>query len=161
MLVDASGLIAMARIGQLDLLVELAGPPHTTPTVLAEATEPDEPGASEIDQLADDGGIVQVDGPDDDKVLGDLVDLGLGPGEASLVAVDRSEDLLVVDDANARQAARSRGLPFTGLLGLLVAAADRGRLAPGRGLKVLKALARSDFRMTVELYDWAREQMEA
>lgn len=163
MLVDASGLIAMARIGQADLLPELVGPLHTTPTVLSEATEPDEPGAHRIEELVDRGDLALVEAPHADTgtdATEQLAALGLGPGEASLIAACKPRDTLVLDDANARRVAQARGLPFTGLLGLLVAAVDRGRLSPARGLAIVRALARSDFRMTVELYDWAREEME-
>ncbi len=161
MLVDASGLIALARIGRLQILPTVVGRVHVTRAVLAEATEPDEPGAGAILDLVNEGIITVIDPPDTDE--GDpegLTELGLGPGEASLIVACREKDTLVLDDGNARRAARARGRRLTGLLGLLVAAVEQGRLTRDTGLGTLRALARSDFRMTVELYDWARERME-
>lgn len=147
----------MVRIGELDLLGALLGRFHVTPAVLSEATEPDEPGASSITELAEEGPMVILENR---EVPGDLLDLGLGPGEASLIAACRPEDRIVLDDLNARRVARARELRYTGLLGLLVTAVETDRLPAERGIDLLKALSRSDFRMTVDLYDWARERME-
>lgn len=163
MLLDASGLIALARIGRLQILPTVVGRVHVTRAVLAEATEPDEPGAGAILDLVDEGSITLIETADKDEgeeAVQALTELGLGPGEASLIAACTEQDTLVLDDGNARRAARARGLRLTGLLGLLVAAVERGRLPRDEGIDTLRALARSDFRMTVELYDWARERME-
>lgn len=156
-LVDTSALIAMSRIGELDLLADLLDRFHVTPAVFSEATEPDEPGASSITALEAEGSLVLLESQ---EVPEKLLELGLGPGEASLIAACRPEDRLVLDDANARRVAQARELRFTGLLGLMVTAVETGNLSTKRGLGVLKALARSDFRMTVEMYDWARERMK-
>lgn len=156
-LVDASGLIALARIGRLELLGHLLGTVHVTRSVLSEVTEPDEPGADRIERLVEAGDIRVVE---DDEAPEPLLDLGLGPGEASLIAASGPDDHVILDDRNARRAAQARGIRFTGLLGLLVAGVRGGYLDATEGISVLRALARSDFRMTVELYDWARERME-
>ena len=94
---------------------------------------------------------------------GDAVELrkyGLDLGEASLFLAARADDRLVLDEANARRFAESKGLKFTGLIGLLVAAVKTKKLTKEKALETLNALARSDFRISLPLYLWALEKIE-
>ncbi len=52
--------------------------------------------------------------------------LGAGEREAIALAEELGADLLLIDDAKARREARRRGLPVTGTLAVLVAAAEHG-----------------------------------
>lgn len=156
-LVDASSLIALTNIGALDLLKRLFGTIHTTPVVQEEVVVGDQPGHTALAATFDDS-IITHDAP---KVPDDpLPRLGLGPGETSLLHLARDADLLLIDDRNARRYADVHGLRRKGLLGLLVTAVTRGRLDPDEGLQLLRRLAESDFRMTIELYQWAIGRIE-
>ena len=48
-----------------------------------------------------------------------------------------------------------------GLLGLLLAGARKGKIAPDRARQVLRRLVQSGFRLATELYDEAMEQLGA
>jgi len=66
----------------------------------------------------------------------------------------------VLDEANARRFAEAMRLKFTGLIGLLVAAARIEQPKNEKVLSILEKLARSDFRMSSDLYLWAQEEIE-
>jgi predicted nucleic acid-binding protein len=89
----------------------------------------------------------------------ELRKFGLGLGEASLLLAARREDRLVLDEPNARRFAESKGLRFTGLIGLLVAAVKTKRLEREKAVDVLKKLARSDFRLSSDLLLWAEAEI--
>jgi len=57
-----------------------------------------------------------------------LAHLGAGEREAILLAQELRADVLLIDEADGRQAARSRALTVTGTLGVLERAAERGLL---------------------------------
>ncbi len=69
-------------------------------------------------------------------------------------------DRLILDDRGARALAQARNIPHTGLLGLLVMGVQAQRLEPNPTLDILSRLARTDFRMTVDLYDWAQKKIK-
>jgi hypothetical protein len=92
--VDASTLIALARIGQLSLLLEMTRGVHITSQVLAEVDVPDRPEAEAIQSVLKEGwiSIHEVTG------LKRPPANGLGKGEASLFDAASDVDLLVLDD---------------------------------------------------------------
>jgi predicted nucleic acid-binding protein len=57
-----------------------------------------------------------------------LAHLGAGEREAILLAQEVRAEVLLMDEQDGRQAARSRGLTVTGTLGVLERAAERGLL---------------------------------
>jgi predicted nucleic acid-binding protein len=57
-----------------------------------------------------------------------LAHLGAGEREAILLAQELQADVLLIDEEEGRQAARSRALTVTGTLGVLERAAERGLL---------------------------------
>lgn len=155
-LVDASTLIALARIGELSGLRDLAGTAHATTAVLAEASRSKYPDSAPVDAARREGWLVEVRS----RTASADPAYGMGPGEASLFEAWAPGDLLVVDDGDARRLAQARSIPFTGLLGLLVGGAREGLVQRDRSLQVLEGLARSRFRMTADLYAWARRELE-
>ncbi|MHB8584771.1 MAG: hypothetical protein ACYDDF_02895 [Thermoplasmatota archaeon] len=154
--VDASTLIALAKIGHLDVLRLVGGEVWTTTQVLAEVDFPDRPEVEQIQNAVKHGWIRKHESRD----LRATSRFGLGRGEASLFEAAAAHDLLVLDDLAARRVSEVQGRPRTGLLGLLVAGASEGKLPKGRALAVLDALANSTFRMNVDLYRSIRNQLE-
>jgi len=77
---------------------------------------------------------------------------GLHPGEAAALSLARElgADLLLIDEARGRKAARERRLPFTGTIGVLELAADRGLVDLPQAFARLK---QTDFWISDELLD--------
>lgn len=121
--VNASPLITLAKIGRLDLLAAqdrsvivpqpvldeiLAGPEGDPARLAFEASPP-----AEIRNA-----------PTDPAVLA----WNLGRGETAVLSLARAEGALaVIDDREARVAARVLGLRFTGTLGIVIQAVRAGR----------------------------------
>lgn len=151
-LVDASAIIHLARIGELELLRTLLGEIHLTQEVAEEVNSGPEP--LDLSSHAYESWITIL--PRRQR----FPRLGLGRGEASLLVEVRTGDRLVLDDAQARAVADARGLEHVGLLGLLVAAANPSKVSPGRALEVLDALVATEFRLSPALYAGARKLIE-
>ncbi|MBS1263588.1 MAG: hypothetical protein MAG715_00771 [Methanonatronarchaeales archaeon] len=155
-LVDASTLIALAQIGELELLRDVFGGVHATKEVLKEASNPDHPEREAVEEAVRSGWLREAACDGNPEVYRRY---GVDMGEATLFLAHREGDTLVVDDGNARRFADVKGMSHTGLLGVLVAGWEEGRIARDRARNVLDELAEGDFRMTVELYGWAKKRL--
>lgn len=150
-LVDSSTLIALAKIGELDILREIFGNVNITIVIRGEVLRGNYPETKVLKAaMAEWVEVINYEGD-----ASELRKFGLGLGEASLLLAARREDRLVLDESNARRFAESNGLRFTGLIGLLVAAVKTKRLEREKAVDVLKKLARSDFRLSSDLLLWA------
>ena len=127
---DTGPLIALARIGRLDLLRRLYGRIVVPPAVHIElAVDSNRPGAKVLAGAFAAGWIV-VEVVLDSSARLELDQL-LGPGEAEAIALAQQEGarFLLVDDARGRRTARARKIPVVGLAGVLLVAKSRGELA--------------------------------
>ncbi len=154
-LVDSSTLIALAKIGELDILREIFGKVAITIVIRGEVLRGNYPETKVLKAAMDEW--VEVINHEGDA--SELRKFGLGLGEASLLLAARREDRLVLDEPNARRFAESKGLRFTGLIGLLVATVKTKRLEREKAVDVLKKLARSDFRLSSDLLLWAEAEI--
>lgn len=136
---NSSAIIALDRIGQLDLLSELFAQLIVPPAVVREVAPIQLPDWVTEQRLA------QPVGP---HVL--RAALGDGESEAISLAVELQARWIILDDRAARRLAQSLGLPVIGTLGLLLAAKRRGLLAAVR--PSLDALVRYGFHVASELY---------
>jgi uncharacterized protein len=146
---DASTLIALARIGQLELLVRTGARVVIPREVYEEVVVRGEgkPGAIEVREAA----WIETRGvADHNMVTGFRTVLHAGESEAIVLAKEIDADLLILDDGEARDAARSAGLSVVGLLAFLVLAKERGTIEQVRPL--LDALRRQGFFMSDDLY---------
>lgn len=137
---NTSALIALERVGQLDLLQQLYGNVVIPPAVAQEAAP----------RLVLPNWIMEhaLTQPLDPLML--AASLGLGETEAIGLALELNADRVVLDDAPARRLAKSLGLPSIGTLGILLAA-KRCRILPAVR-PVLDALIRSGFYVAPKLY---------
>ena len=147
---DTGPLIALARIGQLDLLRRLYGRVVVPPAVHTElAIDSNRPGAKALAGVFA-AGWADVVAVTDASVRLELDQL-LGPGEAEAIALAEQEDtrFLLIDDARGRRTARSRGIPVVGVAGMLLVAKSRGELAAVG--PVLDRLSSAGYRLSPRL----------
>lgn len=155
-LIDSSSLIALTKVGCIDLLRKVFGNIYITEEIRKEAASGNTSDALIIKENINNW-IKIV------KPRSRYYNLkGLNKGEQSLLAYakENKDCILILDEVEARTIAESEGFSYTGTLGLLVFAYETKKITKNEVLKIIKKLARSDFRMTVELYDWALEKIE-
>ncbi len=156
-LIDSSTLIALAKIGKLNMLEIIFKEIFITAVIKEELLREDFP-ETEIFKDAINRWINIIDYKGKPE---EFRKYGLDAGEASLFLAAKANDRLVLDEANARRFAESKGLKFTGLLGLIVAAAGAKKITKELALETINKLSSGDFRMNLELYLWAREKIES
>lgn len=150
LVLDASPLITLARIGSLSLLRPLAEEIIIPDAVYAECVSraSGRPGSIEIAQA---DWIIHRAVENRIRVDHLHTRVGLGEAEAIILAREIGSDAIVVlDDATARQIATQEGCRVVGLLGLLVLAKKRGLLQAVRPL--LDAMRTSGFFVGSDLY---------
>lgn len=146
---DASALINLARIGELDLLRRLYGelliPEAVWREVVVEGAG--QPGAEEVGAAS---WIETRDVANENLVRALRQDLDAGEAEAIALALEVGADLLLMDERLGRETARHLDVRYVGLIGVLVAAKRSGvidaiksrlnRLREGAGFRVSAAL---------------------
>lgn len=132
---DASPIITLAKVGHLDLLVELASDIGIPLAVIREITAGPEgdPGQRALKSGWGKRMAASYIRP---EVLG--WSLGAGESEVLSVALEKSGWTAVIDDAAARACARSLDVPVIGTLGVVLRAKRRGMIASAA--KVIREL---------------------
>jgi predicted nucleic acid-binding protein len=146
---NSGPLIALARIGHLDLLQSLYGQLRIPPAVRDEviASGRGRPGAVEVDSAP---WIQTVKTRDATAVQLLRERLDAGESAAIVLAIELRADLLLIDEARGRRVAEARGLSQIGTLGTLLLAKKRGLVTAVTPL--LDALTAAGFRLGPELY---------
>jgi predicted nucleic acid-binding protein len=72
--------------------------------------------------------IIQVS----DKAKQELLEMQIDKGEASAIALalENENSILIIDDSKARKLAQNLKLDFTGTIGVIIAAKQKGVLSP-------------------------------
>jgi predicted nucleic acid-binding protein len=150
---DATTLIGLARIDQLDLLTLLPEPTRVTGWVWEEvAGDPDKPGVAALERARDAGLLVVVEEGDPEAFP------QLDPGESTvLTAAAAARAAVVLDERKARALLEldpqlKRAIrQVTGIIGLILLAKRRGRIPAVRPL--LDELRRQSFWIGQRFYD--------
>jgi predicted nucleic acid-binding protein len=146
---DASTLIALAQIGQLEILARTDArvmiPREVYEEVVVRGVG--KPGATEVREAS---WIETSEVTDHSMVARFRAVLHAGESEAIVLAKEIDADLIILDDGEARDTARSEGLSVVGLLAFLVMAKERRTIEQVRLL--LDALKQQGFFMSDELY---------
>lgn len=150
--VDASTLIALGSIGELELLATLDGSPVVASAVRAEVTT--EPAATALKQFLDDHGT-ERGLPDDARrrgkeVLGDETPSGDAAVVGAVLAAD-GETGVVSDDRRVRTTARGPGATVTGTIGVVGRAVMVGTLDEQGAKRRLDRLDERGLHTTAEL----------
>jgi predicted nucleic acid-binding protein len=124
-IVNASPLILLAKVGQLDLLARMANilvPAAVRAEILAGPV--DDPARQAIE--AGWGGEVTVS-----STPGEVLEWGLGAGETEVLAaaLEHRGARVMLDDAQARACASTLGLPVIGTIGAVLRAKALGLLS--------------------------------
>jgi predicted nucleic acid-binding protein len=146
---DASTLIALARIGQLDIL-PLVGAQVVIPMAVYEEVVVKGAGKPGSDAIRQASWIETREVFARDLVRQFRTFLGIGESEVIALAKESDADLILLDDADARETAFSEGLDVVGLLAFLVLAKENGAIKLVRPL--LNALRRQGFFFSDDLY---------
>lgn len=146
---DASTLIALARIGQLDILMRV-GARVMIPRGVYEEVVVKGVGKPGADEIRDASWIETHEVADRDVVARFRAILHAGESEAIALAKEIETDLIILDDEEARNMALAEGLRVVGLLAFLILAKDRGMISHVRPL--LDALRRQGFFIGDALY---------
>jgi predicted nucleic acid-binding protein len=122
--VNTTPIIALALIGQLDLLQHLYGEVVIPPAVQREvlAGVPPQSGVAELK----DARWLRAIALQDPQRADLLADLDRGEAEVIALAQELGADLVIIDERLARRHAERIGLTLTGTLGVLLRAKERG-----------------------------------
>lgn len=146
---DASTLIALARIGQLDILPQIGAHVVIPMAVYDEVVVKGagKPGSDEIRQAS---WIETREVADRDVVAQFRTVLGAAESEVIALAKESDAALIILDDADARGTAFAEGLDVVGLLAFLVLAKEEGKINQVRPL--LDTLRQQGFFISDDLY---------
>ncbi len=148
---DSGPIIALASIGQLELLHQLFDEVLVPPAARGEIL--DETSAAALSAA----GWVKIQPPQDNlAVLFLRNDFGAGESETIVVAKEIGADWTLLDDLTARRKAQTIGLSVIGTLGLLLMAKTSGYLPTIKPL--VDDLKLNGFRMSAELYTRVLQQ---
>jgi predicted nucleic acid-binding protein len=126
---DTSILCYLILIEETQLLPELFTEILIPPAVREELAHPDAPGVVR-DWMANPPAWLTVGNAPADSKDREIQRLDPGEREVILLAEQMNMDLLLLDDWKAREIARERGLPITGLIGILVKALEKQLVDP-------------------------------
>ena len=147
---DSSPLIALARIGRLELLNSLFGKLLLPNGVWRELVATNIPRAG-ADEIAAAEWIERRAVSDCDWVNLLRQDLGAGESEAIVLAKEVNADLLLMDERRGRSAAMRLGLKVSGLVGVLIEAREQ-KLLPNADIVADELVSKAGFWLSKELY---------
>ncbi|MFC6718456.1 hypothetical protein ACFQGT_00640 [Natrialbaceae archaeon GCM10025810] len=163
---DATTLIALGTIGELEVLASLEGPIVVLPTVRDEVTT--EPARATVDRFLERDGVKSTPEPElryDDrarKILGESEsngDVRLIAAVLSYVTADEPVGV-VSDDRRVRTVARGLGATVTGTIGAIVTAVEAG-LPADEAKGMVRRVDEHGLHMTAELRAKADELVDA
>lgn len=131
---DASVLIILDKIDQLDLLYKIYGEIYTTEEINKEFNKP----------LPDWISIANIHDQKYLRFIHTFVDLG--EATAIAFATEKSDSLLILDDLKARKLTKQLDLKFTGTLGVINKAKEIGIIDKVKPL--IDNLRKTDFRLS-------------
>jgi len=120
---DASTLIGLARIGQLNLLRKLYSQIIIPQAVFEEVSKEKKAGSEKISKAS----YIKIEKVKDEIAVKFLLgNLGRGESEVLVLAKEKQADLILIDEKKARKMARRAGFKVMGILGLLLVSKRNG-----------------------------------
>jgi predicted nucleic acid-binding protein len=158
---DAGPLIALGKLGRLDLLQSVADtvlvPPAVVDEVVVAGERRGRADAIAVRQALRTGLVRSSPAPKIEVPYSvDLRSLGLGEREAIQLALNEHADAVLIDDMAARAAASELGLTVFGTLGIVVRALHADAIQQDEAADLLRAIQRRpDIWISAELIDRA------
>lgn len=160
---NATPLIYLAKIGRIQLLKtifqHIQVPGEVQIEVIDRGKEKRYPDAFVIEEAFNDGwitlGNLTRDNERKARILIEATGIDLGEAEAILLARQKAEETILMDQAHARTVARQFGLKPRGTLSLILASARRGILSKEDAKEDLSKLVEANFRISTNVYDTA------
>jgi len=146
---NSSPLIHLAKISHLDLLKyffdEIIAPEAVYNECVIEGKDKED--AKKIEKT-DWIKVVPIKDKNLKRAL--IMILDEGEAEAIVLALEESADLILLDDYEAREVARNYGLNITGIVGILIRAKYKGKIASLKD--TLEKLKETGFWLSEDLY---------
>lgn len=141
---DTSSLILLEKINRLDILKSLFGKISITPRVKKELNI-SLPGFIEV---------LTPKNQHSQKILESILD----SGEASILALalENENSLLIIDEYKGRREAKTLGIKYTGIIGIIILAKEKGIIKSVT--EVLEEIQQTDFRISESLIKEAKKK---
>lgn len=149
---DASPLIALSRINQLELISQLFEQVFIPPAVMQEIVHPEKPGGISFESLP-----WLIERELENLELLESIDMNLHPGERAAIALAHQLDNdLLMDEALGRKEANKLGVQVKGTIGLLLKAKDESLIPQIKPL--VENLIRTGFWISTKFYEEALQR---
>lgn len=163
--IDATVLIGLGTIGELELLTALEADAIVLPAVNAEVTT--EPARTAVRQAIGAGVVTEWSAPDNDRrhEAAAILDDSEASADTQLVAAvleprrQERQVAVVSDDRRVRTVTRGLGASVTGTIGVVVRAVDEG-LDPAEAKAILRRLDQHGLHMTASLRQRAEDLID-
>jgi predicted nucleic acid-binding protein len=158
----------MARLGKLHLLKEIFTRIQVPPEVKMETVDRGKtegyPDAYIIEQALNEGWIVRdpltTENTKKSEVLAQMTGIDAGEAQAIILAKQKNEELILIDQANAREVARQLGLSPRGTIFIILTAARRKLITRQDAEQMLAKLIEVNFYISAKIYRDALKAIE-
>jgi predicted nucleic acid-binding protein len=162
--VDATTLIALGTVGELDLLRNFDGEVVVLPAVRDEVTT--EPARTNVERFVENDGVTTNNSVSDELLdeACEVLDEDKENGDVRIVASvlargDEDETAVVSDDRRVRTVAESFGATVTGTVGVVVRAVHEG-MSEEEAKETVRLIDENGLHMTAELREKAYKLIE-
>lgn len=165
---NATPLIYMARLGKIYLLKEIFARVQIPPEVRVETVDRGKakgyPDAYVIDRALSEGWIVTdsltEDGMRRSVALAQMTGIDRGEAQVIILAKEKGEKLVLIDQADAREVARQLGLSPRGTIYVIIVAVRRRLIARREARQMLGDLIEENFYISAKIYRDALKAIE-
>jgi len=165
---NATPLIYMAKLGKLQLLKsifqQIQIPPEVKNETVNRGKEKGYPDAIIIEQALKDGWInlhaLTEENNKKSEALAKIAGIDIGEAQAIILAKQKNEKLILIDQTNARETARLLGLTPRGTIYIILTATKRKLITKEEAKQTLEKLIGANFHISAEIYSKTLKAIE-
>lgn len=165
---NATPLIYLARLGKLPLLRELFAqiqiPPEVKNETIDRGKEKGFPDAIIIEQALKDGWLaihqLTEENIKKSETLAQMSGIDIGEAQTILLAKQKNEKIVLIDQTSAREVARQMGLYPRGTIYIILAAAKKKLTTKEEARQMLEKLIETNFYISAKIYRDALKAIE-